>query len=74
MLVGGDFNGDVVSNMDRVFQIVIRSERWVNPPFWGGGELETLLSMEAFLPGGKNLRRNDLHSVNIEHQLKSQLA
>ena len=39
MLVGGDFNGDVVSNMDRVFQIVIRSERWVNPPFWGGGEI-----------------------------------
>ena len=37
MLVGGDFNGDVISNMDRVFQIVIRSERWVNPPFWGGG-------------------------------------
>ena len=28
----------------------------------------------AFLPGGKNLRRNDLHSVNTEHQLKSQLA
>ena len=34
--------------------------------FAGGGE--------AFLPGGKNLRRNDLHSVNTEHQLKSQLA
>ena len=77
MLVGGDFNGDVVSNMDRVFQIVIRSERWLNPPFWGGGgreKLETLLGKEAFLAGGKNLRRNDLHSVNTEHQLKSQLA
>ena len=25
MFVGGDFNGDVGSNMDRVFQIVVRA-------------------------------------------------
>ena len=46
-----------------------------SPLLVGGREkLETLLGKEAFLPGGKNLRRNDLHSVNTEHQLKSQLA
>ena len=66
MLVGGDFNGDVGSNMDRVFQIVVRARGLVNPLQGGGGW--------KFLPGGKNLRRNDLHSVNTEHQLKSQLA
>ena len=36
--------------------------------------METLLGVGAFLPGGKSLRRNDVHSVNTEHQLKSQLV
>ena len=42
MLVGGDFNGDVGSNMDRVFQIVVRARGLVNP-LQGGGGLEILL-------------------------------
>ena len=68
MLVGSDFNVDVGSNMDKVFQIVVRA-RGVGKSPTGGG-----FAGETFLPGGKNLRRNDLHSVNTEHQLKSQLA
>ena len=72
MLVGGDFNGDVGSNMDRVFQIVVRARGLVNP-LRGGGGVGNFAGW-TFLPGGKNLRRNDLHSVNTEHQLKSQLA
>ena len=71
MLVGSDCNVDVGSNMDKVFQIVVRARGWVNPQQGGGvGNF----AGGTFLPGGKNLRRNDLHSVNTEHQLKSQLA
>ena len=33
--MGGDFNGDVGSNMDRVFQIVIRTEGWKLCWAWG---------------------------------------
>ena len=39
MLVGSDFNGDVGSNMDRVFQIVVRARGLVNPLRRGGLEI-----------------------------------
>ena len=71
MLVGSGFNGDVGSNMDRVFQIVVRARGVGKSPMGGGiGNF----AGGTFLPGGKNLRTNDLDSVNTEHQLKSQLA
>ena len=72
MLVGSDFNVDVGSNMDKVFQIVVRARGVGKSPTGGGGVGN--FAGGTFLPGGKNLRRNDLHSVNTEHQLKSQLA
>ena len=60
VLVGGDFNGHAVSDMDRVFQIPVkgrmgRGDRGGihpsggNQKFWG-----------IFLLGGENLRRSDL--------------
>ena len=50
VLMGGDFNGDVGSDMDRVFQIVVRGGDWVNspPPCPVGGELEILLGVGNF--------------------------
>ena len=74
MLVGSDFNVDVGSNMDKVFQIVVRARGVGKSPTGGGGGGGGNFAVGTFLPGGKNLRRNDLHSVNTEHQLKSQLA
>ena len=61
VLVGGDFNGHAVSDMDRVFQITVKGRMWGgggqggippsggNQKFWG-----------IFLLGGENLRRSDL--------------
>ena len=37
VLVGSDCNVDVGSNMDKVFQIVVRARGWVNPQQGGGG-------------------------------------
>ena len=42
MLVGSDFNVDVGSNMDKVFQTVVRA-RGVGKSPMGGGGLEILL-------------------------------
>ena len=39
MLVGSDFNGDVGSNMDRVFQIVVRARGVGKSPMGGGLEI-----------------------------------
>ena len=45
VLAGGDFNGDVGSNMDKVFQIVVRGGGWGvgKSPLPVGEELEILL-------------------------------
>ena len=43
MLVGSDFNVDVGSNMDKVFQIVVRARGVGKSPTGGGGGLEILL-------------------------------
>ena len=37
MLVGSDFNVDVGSNMDKVFQIVVRARGVGKSPTGGGG-------------------------------------
>ena len=37
MLVGSDFNVDVGSNMDKVFQIVVRARGVGKSPMGGGG-------------------------------------
>ena len=43
VLAGGDFNGDVGSNMDKVFQIVVRGGGVGKSPLPVGEELEILL-------------------------------